>query len=181
MKTVVLYESKYGATRKYAQWISEELGCELFERSRFKPENLKHYDTVLYGGGLYAGGVAGSQLLVKNFSLLEGKRVAVFTVGLADPSNPENIANIRKGLDRIFTPDQQSRITFFHLRGGMDYSRLTFMDRLLMSMLKKIVAKKSPAEMTDEERELLETFGKSVDYTDRQTIGPVVEFAKQGN
>jgi len=30
-KIVIMYQSKYGATKKYAQWLSEELGCDLME------------------------------------------------------------------------------------------------------------------------------------------------------
>ncbi len=29
-KTAVIYKSKTGFTRKYAQWIAEETGCDLF-------------------------------------------------------------------------------------------------------------------------------------------------------
>jgi len=28
MNTIVIYRSKYGSTKQYAEWIAEELGCE---------------------------------------------------------------------------------------------------------------------------------------------------------
>ena len=28
MKGIILYKSKYGATKQYAEWIAEDLGCE---------------------------------------------------------------------------------------------------------------------------------------------------------
>ena len=31
MSTIVVYKSKYGSTKAYAQWIAEELGCEAVE------------------------------------------------------------------------------------------------------------------------------------------------------
>ena len=70
MKTVVLFQSKYGATKKYAQWIAEELSCDIFERKNINANALEAYDTIVYGGGLYAGGVSGIDLLVKNFPKL---------------------------------------------------------------------------------------------------------------
>ncbi len=30
-KAIVLYQSKYGAAKKYALWLAEELGCDLLE------------------------------------------------------------------------------------------------------------------------------------------------------
>jgi flavodoxin len=34
-KTVVIYKTKYGSAKQYAQWIAEELKCDLFEQSSF--------------------------------------------------------------------------------------------------------------------------------------------------
>lgn len=31
MNCIVLYKSKYGATKKYAEWIAEELNCEAYK------------------------------------------------------------------------------------------------------------------------------------------------------
>ena len=28
MSTIVIYKTKYGGTKKYAEWIAEELGCD---------------------------------------------------------------------------------------------------------------------------------------------------------
>ena len=33
-KAIVLYQSKYGATRKYAEWIAEALGCSAVETKK---------------------------------------------------------------------------------------------------------------------------------------------------
>jgi len=53
-KTVVIYESKYGYTRRYAKWIAEELSCPVYERKRFRPQDFSRYQVIIYGGGLYA-------------------------------------------------------------------------------------------------------------------------------
>ena len=49
--TVVVFQSKYGTTEKYARWIAEALRCDLLERKNTKAEDLKAYDTIIYGGG----------------------------------------------------------------------------------------------------------------------------------
>jgi hypothetical protein len=33
-KAVVLYQSKYGATKKYEDWLSAELSCDVCETKR---------------------------------------------------------------------------------------------------------------------------------------------------
>jgi len=85
-KIVVIYESKYGSTRCYAQWIAEELTCSLFERKDFNPKDFTKYDVIIYGGGLYAGGVSGIKFITQNWKLLKNKQVVLYTCGLADPA-----------------------------------------------------------------------------------------------
>ena len=37
---VVIYKSKYGSTKQYAQWIAEELNTSLFEATSIDPSQL---------------------------------------------------------------------------------------------------------------------------------------------
>ncbi len=54
MSTIVIYKTKYGSTKTYADWIAEELVCESVDAKSVKIEDLEKYDTIVYGGGLYA-------------------------------------------------------------------------------------------------------------------------------
>ena len=86
MKNIaVIYKSKYGTTKQYAKWIAEELGASLFEASSINPSQLMTYDVVVYGGGLYAGGIIGVKLVTGN----PCKSLVVFTVGAADPGTTD--------------------------------------------------------------------------------------------
>lgn len=174
--TVVIYESKYGSTKKYAEWIAEALSCPVFERKRFHPEDFSKYETIIYGGGLYAGGVSGIKLITQNWLLLAPKKVFLFTCGLADPDDPGNVAHIRKGLKKILSEEMLEHVQLFHLRGGIDYSRLSFIHRSMMSMLRKMLLKKHKNALTEEDRQLLDTYGKYVDFTDKESIQPLVRY-----
>ena len=65
MNTIVIYKTKYGATKKYAQWISEELGCEAVDAKKITVDDILKYDTIVYGGGLYAEIINGVHILTK--------------------------------------------------------------------------------------------------------------------
>ena len=84
-KILVAYTSKYGSTRKYAEWIASALNADLFAAQTVEPKVLSQYDVVIYGGGLYAGGIAGVKLVTQN----PCNNLIVFTVGLADPNITE--------------------------------------------------------------------------------------------
>lgn len=170
MKTAVIYQSHYGTTRKYAEWIAQALDADLLERSSAKPENLLDYDVIVYGGGLYAGGILGIDLVTKK----PCRNLLVFTVGLADPAGTDYTGILEKNLP----PELQSRIRIFHLRGGINYKKLSVVHRGMMAMMKRMVAKKPAHERMEEDRFFLETYGGEVDFTDQETIRPIVEYVK---
>jgi len=175
-RIAVVYQSKYGATRKYAEWIAKELSCDLFEGKDIKASDLEPYDTIIFGGGLYAGGVNGIKLLTKNFSKFSQKNLVLFTCGLADPADSVNTENIKKGLNKVLTEEMQEKIKVFHLRGGMDYSKLSPMHRTMMNLVYKMAAKKNQDSLTEEDEEMLESYGKSVDFTNKETILPLIKY-----
>ena len=107
MKYLVTYASKYGSTKKYAQWIAEALSCDLMDAGDVKPGMLAQYDVLIHGGGLYAGGLSGISVITKNYELLSGKPVILFSCGLADPNGPENVSHIEAGLAKVLTPEMQ--------------------------------------------------------------------------
>lgn len=171
MRIAVIYKSNYGTTRQYATWIAEELNAELIERTSIKPRELANYDMVVYGGGLYASGILGVDLVTKYLC----KRLVIFTVGLADP----NTTDYSKILDKNLPGELRSSVKVFHLRGGIDYATIGIVHRGMMAMMKKrTIGNKSPEQLSDEEQAFVDTYGKKVDFTDRQAIKPLVDFVK---
>lgn len=57
--TVVIYRSKYGSAKRYAEWIAQEVKADLFDGSKVSPADLEKYDTIVFGGSLYAVGILG--------------------------------------------------------------------------------------------------------------------------
>jgi menaquinone-dependent protoporphyrinogen IX oxidase len=54
---LVLYFTKYGSTKKYAEWIAEELKGDIFDIKDARPNQLHEYDVILLGSALYAGSI----------------------------------------------------------------------------------------------------------------------------
>lgn len=170
-KTVLVYKSKYGSTGKYAKWIAEKLNCDVFEADLIDKNKLLRYDVIIFGGGLYASGINGISLITKNFAELKDKELIVFTVGLADPQIKEQFTPI---IDKNFDDEMKEKIKIFHLRGGIDYKKLGLVHKTMMKMLANMV-KKRPNK-TDEEQMMVDTYGSVVDFTDINSIQPLVSY-----
>ena len=63
MNTIILYGSEYGATRRYAEKLAEQIGLPAV--SYEKAGSLAGYEQIVYLGGLYAGGVKGLKKTAK--------------------------------------------------------------------------------------------------------------------
>ena len=53
MSGIILYKSKYGATRKYAEWLSERTGFSYIETEKSDIGVISGYDVIILGGGIY--------------------------------------------------------------------------------------------------------------------------------
>lgn len=96
MKTLILYGSQYGTTKRYADELSRLTGLPAV--SYEKAVDLAGCEQIVYLGGLYAGGVKGLKQAVKKFPA--GVRLILVTVGLADVQDEQNIENIRRSVRR---------------------------------------------------------------------------------
>jgi menaquinone-dependent protoporphyrinogen IX oxidase len=175
MKAIVIYKSKTGFSKKYAEWIAEELEADIFEVSKINTEMIKTYDIVIYGGSLHAAGINGVSFIIHNLDKLKNKKIIVFATG-ASPVREEVINEIT---NKNFTPQQQKYIKLFYLRGGFDYSKLGFGDKALMILLKLKI--KSKKELTSDEKGMLELYNKPVDFTKKENIKEIISYINSQN
>ncbi len=170
MSGIILYQSKYGATKRYADWIAEETGFDCIETKKAKIEAVKSYDTIILGGGLYASGIAGLSFLKKHMKELQGKRIIVFCDG-ASPYDADAFAQIVAHNMR----DMLTGLPCFYCRGAWNMDQMNVVDRNLCRMLRKAVMKKHPNEYEPWERALMEAGDRNCDWTDKSYIAPILE------
>lgn len=173
-KQLIIYGSRYGSTKRYAERLAEMTGLEAVEYKAVK--DLGDYDRIVYLGSLYAGGVTGLKQTVGKMS--PQQELIVATVGLADPTDAANVAHIRQSIKDQIPAHFYDESRLFHLRGAIDYTKLNLKYRLMMSLLAKKVAKLSEEQQNAETRAMLETYGKQVDFVDFSSLQPIVDKIK---
>lgn len=173
-KGIILYQSKYGATKKYAEWLVEKTGYDCVETKSVKATYLQEYDVIVLGGGVYASGIAGLHFLKKNINSVSNKKIAVFAVG-ASPYDDKAIMQIRE----THFKDGLSKVPLFYCRGAWDEERMTFGDRTLCKMLQKAVAKQNPDEYEPWQKALMCSVGQKCDWTDKKYLEPMLKFIEE--
>lgn len=170
MKRMIVYGSHYGTTRTYAERLSELTGIPAVRCDQAR--SLTEYGGVVHLGGLYAGGVVGLKHTVK--ALGPNTALTVVTVGLADVSRQENVSHIRQSLQRQMPDDLYQRSVYFHLRGGIDYAKLSLRHRAMMAVLYRSLQRKPPEQRTAEDRALMAAYGQKMDFVDLDALLPIV-------
>lgn len=175
LSIIVIYRSKYGSTKQYALWIAESLSCEAKDARDVSIEELADYDTIIYGGGLYAEIIAGVTIITKNLDKLADKKLIVYTTGITPLDCREYYDKIVA--EKNFKNNALDFIKVYNFLGKMILGELTPVHRAALKTLKKIMSsKKNPTEM---EKLLIELCDFDGDYSDKNAIKELVEYAKQ--
>lgn len=70
---IIIYGSQYGTTKKYADELAKRTG---FEVKSYKYINdINNYETIIYLGALYAGGVLGMKKIFSKMQQCENKKL----------------------------------------------------------------------------------------------------------
>jgi len=173
-RALVLYRSTSGYTKKYAQWIAQELNADLSETKDFYTARFSDYELIIFGGSLHAVGINGVKIIKDNLQNLTDKKVIVFAVGASPPR--ENIP--QEVINKNFSTEQQKSIKFFYLRGGFDYSKLDLPNKILMTLMRVKLSLKKKQTRTPDEIGLLAAFSKPIDYTKKENIAGILSYAR---
>ena len=172
-KVLVVYQSKYGATKKYAEILREEIPCDVVRTPDCRKMDFSRYDTVLFSGGVYAGSIAGLKDMKKHRRDLTGKKLAVLCVG-ASPSDPKAMKKLREqNLKGEF-----SETPLFYARGAWDESKMDFKDQLMCKLLEKSISRLDESACEPWMKELLTAVGQKHDWVDRKQIRPLIKFLR---
>ncbi len=174
MSTIVIYKTKYGATKKYADWIAEELGCEAVDAKKITLDDIIKYDTIIYGGGLYAEVINGVHMLTKNMDKLKDKKIAVYTTGIT-PTDCRDYYD-KMVIEKNFKDGLPENVRVFNYLGKMVVDELSLVHRTALKTLKKIMqGKENPTEM---EKLLVELCDADGDFCDKKAICELIEYVR---
>lgn len=170
---VIIYGSLHGSAKKYAEELGKRLNIEVVNYKDV--EDINAYETIVYIGALYAGGVLGMKKTFAKLGSPEGHRLLIATVGLADPTDAENIQNIEQGMARQLSKDVFMAASLFHLRGAIEYSKLGLKHKVMMGLLVRKALNLPEEKKNAEVRAMIETYGQVVDFVEFDTLAKIMD------
>lgn len=175
MNAVVIYGSCYGSTQAYAEYIAQELSCPAVSAKAVTRADVEGRGLIVFGGGAYAGSIAGAKKTAKLEKYFGRARLLCFVCGLADPAEQKTQGEARMLFEKAFP--RHAGMPVFCLRGNMDYARLSAGHRMMMAMLMQLLRRKK--QPTEEDRQLMQTYGGKVEFLDLPSAQPLIAAAKR--
>lgn len=173
MKTVVIYNSQTGFTKRYAEWIAEAAGADCLELASAKKKNLDAYEAIVFGGWACAGSISKLGWFKNNVSKWTGKKLIVFCVGGSPIDNPE----IEQFLKQNLKEPEFRNVSAFYCPGGFHYEKMSAPSRLMMKMFIKTLQSKK--DKTEAERVMVKMISSSYDIADKKYIEPILQCLKK--
>ena len=173
MKTIVIYTSQTGFTKRYAEWIAEATRADCLELSAAKKKDLAAYEAIIFGGWACAGSISKISWFKGNIDKWHNKKLAAFCVGGSPINNPE----IDIALKRNFNESEQKKVKTFYCPGGFNYEKMSIPSKLMMKMFIKIL--KAKKDKTEAEEIMVKMISSSYDISDKKYIEPILQYLKK--
>lgn len=155
----IIYESQGGSSKRYAEWLSERLNLVCTPREELKDDMG---EKVIYIGWRSGPMIVGLKDLPNRENV-----IAVVCVGLEQyDEKAMDILKKKNGIDRIF-----------YVRGGMDRSKLSFGQKLLLGVVsvKMFLFNRSP-----EDKEIRRVMDHGGDFSSPEQLDEVAEWFING-
>ncbi|MCR5251858.1 MAG: flavodoxin domain-containing protein [Lachnospiraceae bacterium] len=173
MKTLIIYTSQTGFTKKYAEWLADRMGGDLLdlkEAQKNKPAFFEVYDAICYGGWAMAGNLVKVKWFLDKAVNWKGKRLALFCVGGSPNDNPD----VDVFLQNALSEEQKKYMKMFYCQGGFNYDKMKAPSKLAMKMFVSALRNKKDA--TEKEKVMAEKMASSYDISDIKYIEPIVSY-----
>jgi hypothetical protein len=169
--TLVVYASKQGSTRQYAEWIAEDLSARVLPFTQARSADLEGADTVILGSAVRMGSLLLGKWIRENWRILSARRLILFSVSATPPGNEKEL---RETLEKSLSPDMIERMTWVPLHGRLTIATLPLPLRLVMKAASRPRADAGKGSPAGTPAELMLEF----DGVSRESIAPILKAAR---
>ena len=171
MKTLIVYTSQTGFTKRYAEWLAERVHADLITLQEAQKKDgsfFSEYDAMVYAGWAMAGSVVKVKWFLDKMAAWKEKRLAILVVGGSPNDNPD----VDVMLGKLLTEEQRQYVKAFYCQGGIDYDKMKGPSKVAMKMFASALKKQKD----EKSRQVGEYVSKSYDISDVKFLDPVIAY-----
>ena len=159
MIKAIIYKSKTGHTKKYAEMLGEKLNMPFYEIKEAE-KKLNKNDEIIYLGWICATRIVGLNKVLKKYKVNCCGAVGAY------PKTDENVQNIKNA--------NNIKIPLFYMQGGIDYTKLNKIYKKLLQAIGKTIQNSSD----NVDKEIVEMFEKGKSFVCEENLKEIEEYLK---
>lgn len=171
MKTIIIYNSQTGFTKRYGDWIAESIGCQSVSLNDAQKMNLSEFDQIVFGSWAHAGSFLKIQWFKSLMVKFPQKRFAFFGVGASPLENNREIPVV---MEKNFPIVDSKKCFRCYCPGGISYAKMKWLDRKLMQLLSKMLMNKKDA--TEDDKIKAKMISQDYDISDKKYIKELTDW-----
>ena len=165
IRILIAYQSKYGSTKQYAEWIQKESNGDLVNIENGDSLDLAGYDIIIIGSSVRIGNIVIAPFIEDHWSVMKGKKVILFTTSATPPRHPR----IQSIYEKSLPEEIRKEIKYFPLHGRISSEKLTLWDQFLIAIGK----------IMEQDETLKKDMGKDFDGVRRENLSPLLEYLEE--
>ncbi len=174
MNAVVVYRSQTGSSKRYAQWLAEDLSCDAVPLEELD-RAAATCDLVVLCSWFHAASIMGAKQFRTYMAAHPEKRYAVIAVG-ATPMPEEDYPpeEHEETFRKSFPADTYADLPWCYCQGDFHFEKLGFSDKLMMRAYFKMLDA-SAHKGSKRDAVALAGMKAGMDCCDRTYLEPLVE------
>ena len=165
VKILITYQSKYGSTKQYAEWIQTESNGDLVNIENGDKSDIARYDIIIIGSSVRVGNIVIAPFIENHWSVMKEKKVILFTTSGTPPQHPK----IHSIYEKSLPEEIRKEIKYFPLHGRISRENLTLWDKFLIAIGK----------IMEQDEILKKDMGRDFDGVQRENLLPLFEYLKE--
>ncbi len=139
-KIAVVYSSKSGHTKQYADWLKEEIDdVDVIPAATFSPSQTMAYKLIIFACGVYGDKLSIMDFVKKNITAMAPQKTMIMAVSWYTNDSEE----AQKKLIEENYPEQfKNTVPLFVLNSGIDKKSLSAMDKMKLTAAQVMIDKK---------------------------------------
>ena len=122
----VVYATKYGHTKQYADWMKEEAGADIFVSTSFTPTKALEYKAVVFAGGVYGDKILIMDWLKKNLGQVNVNKMVIAAVSWYCNDSEEAKARL---IAENYPEQFKNVVPLVVINSGIDKKKTSVMDK----------------------------------------------------
>lgn len=140
MKTIaIVYSSKYGHTKQYADWLKEDVDADAIDIGKFNITQMLAYKLVIFACGVYGDKLSIMDFVKKNVTAIPTQKTMVMAVGWYTNDSKEAKEKL---INDNYPPEFKGKVPMYVVNSGIDKKQISKMDSVKLVAAKLAIEKK---------------------------------------